>query len=142
MRAVASSRSSASINVVDARVDARRRDRSVVFFGEVDVVRDQRLEPDELVAQREHAPTESAVELTQRRALRRARARVDEIARRLGLQDVELSVEHRASREFARRAPAARRARSAPPTTVVGTTSPPCVMISTASSPVNDAGAS
>ena len=67
---------------------------------------------------------------------------LDEIARRLGLQDVELPVEHRAARELARVAPGARRARSSAPTTVVGTTSPPCVMISTASSPVNDAGAS
>ena len=122
--------------------DSRRRNRPVVFLGKVDVVRDQRLEADDLVSQRENAPAQPAVELAQRRALRSARVRVDQIARRLGLQNVELSVEHRSPRELAGRAPGARPERSARRSPSSERPSPPCVMISTASSPVNDAGAS
>ena len=121
--------------------NARRRDRSVVLFGKVDVVGDQRFESDQLVAQREHAATQSAVELSERHALRRARRRAHEIARRLGLKNVELAVQHRASREFARPRHA-RAARDERADDRRRHDEPPCVMISTASSPVNDAGAS
>jgi hypothetical protein len=87
---------------VGCLTDARGGDRPVILFGKIDVVRDQRLEPDDLIAEREHAAAEASVELAERRMLCRARARAHEIAGGFRLQDVEFAVEHGASREFSR----------------------------------------
>jgi len=82
--------------------DALRRDRPVVLFREVDVVGDQGFQADQLVAQRHHASRQSTIQLTHGHALCRSRVGVHQIARRLRLQDVELSVQYRASRELPR----------------------------------------
>ena len=54
------------------------------------------------LAQRDQSARESAVELAERRTLHRVRARIDQIADRLGLENVELAVEHRSAGEFSR----------------------------------------
>ena len=77
-------------------------DRSFVFFGEIDLVRDQRFQLQHLAAQRLETPRQAAVELLQRAPALRRRPGVDEIRRRLGLEQVHLAVQHRAARELAR----------------------------------------
>ena len=76
--------------------------RALVFLGEIDLVGEQRLELEDLAPQRVEPLGEPAVELLQGAPPLRRRPGVDQIRRRLRLQQVHLPVQHGAARELTR----------------------------------------
>ena len=79
---------------------ARAREWPVVLLGEVDLIRDQRFHLEERGAQRTESVRECATELTERGAVHRRRAGVDEVGNRLRLKQVDFSMQYRALREL------------------------------------------
>src|SRR4029079_19022660 len=83
--------------------DSRRRYGSVVLLRKVDVVRNERLELDELRSEFKHSEAEATVQLAKRDRLCRACASIYDVGRRLRLKYVHLSVEDGAPSELAGR---------------------------------------
>ena len=81
---------------------AFRRDGTLILLGKVDVIGQQRVEFQDLAAERRQAVRQPALELLQRAAALRRRTGVDEVGGRLGLQQIHLAVQHGAASELAR----------------------------------------
>ena len=86
------------------------RHRAVVLVGKIDLVREERLQFHGAIAQRLQPSAQPAVQLVERRPrLHRCRA-VHQVRDRLGFEQAQLPVEHRAPRELpCRRGPRPRR---------------------------------
>ena len=78
-------------------------DRPVVLAREVDLVAEERLQFDQCFPQFGDPLRQSTVEAVECRPGLRRSHRVDQVPHRLGLNQVELSVEHRAAGELSRR---------------------------------------
>src|SRR3989304_599756 len=83
--------------IVDGSIHALGWHGAAVFLWEIDVVADQRLQREHLLAQRPDPRREAAIPLPQRRApLRRGRG-VHQVGNGLGLEQVDLAAEHGAA---------------------------------------------
>jgi hypothetical protein len=75
-------------------------ERAVVLIGKVNVVRKERLEIQEAIAHIGDLAREATIQLVQHQPAHAFRRRVDQVADGLCLNEVELAVEHGASREL------------------------------------------
>jgi hypothetical protein len=87
----------------DLRRYALGRHRPIILLRKIDVIAQERLHLEQRFTQRCQAPGEAALELAQGRCRLRWCGCIDQIAHRLGLNQVELAVEHGSPGELARR---------------------------------------
>ena len=78
------------------------RHRPVIFLGEINIVGQQRLQCEQLLAQCDDATGQSTIELAERQCMRSRAAGIDQVTDRLGLEQVQLAVQYRATRELTR----------------------------------------